>query len=131
MSLVQMVGFCWQLIFAVLRKKSCRDCCELENMYFCTYNYRMEIEFDPEKEAINPLNHEGVTFEEAKPVLLDPYALTREDKNSADEHRYITLGLGKKNRVLVVIWTLRDERIRLISAWKANKPQRKNYEQQY
>jgi uncharacterized protein (DUF4415 family) len=39
----------------------------------------MQIEFDPEKARINPLNHEGVTFDEAKAVLLDPYALTRED----------------------------------------------------
>jgi uncharacterized DUF497 family protein len=38
----------------------------------------MEIEFDPEKAAANPLNHEGVTFEEASVVLLDPYVLTRE-----------------------------------------------------
>jgi uncharacterized protein (DUF4415 family) len=39
----------------------------------------MEIEFDPEKADANPLNHDGVTFDEAKGVLLDPYALTRED----------------------------------------------------
>jgi uncharacterized protein len=42
----------------------------------------MEIEFDPEKSAANPLNHEGVTFDEAKSVLLDPYALTREDADA-------------------------------------------------
>jgi uncharacterized DUF497 family protein len=91
----------------------------------------MEIEFDPEKEAINPINHEGVTFDEARPVLLDPYALTDEDRNSEKEQRYITLGMGKKNRILVVIWTLRGEQIRIISAWKATKPQRKRYEKQY
>ncbi len=91
----------------------------------------MEIEFDPEKEAINPLNHEGVTFDEASPVLLDPYALTDEDTDSEKEQRYITLGMGNKNRILVVIWTLRDESIRIISAWKATKPQRKRYEQHY
>ena len=48
---------------------------------------RMEIEFDPEKAAANPLNHEGVTFNEARPVLLDPYALTREDADSEGEQR--------------------------------------------
>ena len=91
----------------------------------------MEIEFDPEKEAINPINHEGVTFDEARPVLLDPYALTDEDRDSEKEQRYITLGMGRKNRILVVIWTLREERLRIISAWKATKPQRKRYEKQY
>ena len=48
---------------------------------------RMEIEFDPDKAAANPLNHEGVTFDEAKPVLLDPYALTREDTDALGETR--------------------------------------------
>jgi len=91
----------------------------------------MHIDFDPKKAAANPLNHDGVTFDEAKPALLDPYALTKEDAHSKDEQRFITLGMGGKNRVLVVIWTLRDDRIRLISAWKANQPQRRCYEEQY
>jgi uncharacterized protein len=42
----------------------------------------VKIEFDPEKAAANPLNHEGVTFEEAQAVLLDPYALTQEDSDA-------------------------------------------------
>jgi hypothetical protein len=45
----------------------------------------MEIEFDPEKAKANPINHEGVTFEDAKPVLLDPYVLTREDTDAEGE----------------------------------------------
>lgn len=91
----------------------------------------MKIEFDPEKATANPLNHDGVTFDEAKAVLLDPYALTREDSHANNEQRFITLGMGAKNRILVVVWTLRDDTVRLISAWKANQPQRKRYEQQF
>ncbi len=91
----------------------------------------MKIEFDPDKAATNPLNHDGVTFDEAKVALLDPYALTREDSQADNEQRFITLGMGAKNRILVVVWTLRDETVRLISAWKANQPQRKYYEQQF
>lgn len=91
----------------------------------------MEIEFDPEKAAANPLNHDGVTFDEAKAVLLDPYALTREDTDSQDEERFVTLGRGEKGRILVVVWTLRGDTPRLISAWKANQPQRRCYEQQF
>ena len=91
----------------------------------------MKIEFDPDKAAANPLNHEGVTFDEAKAVLLDPYALTREDSEANNEQRFITLGMGAKNRILIVVWTLRDEAVRLISAWKANQPQRRHYEQQF
>lgn len=91
----------------------------------------MHIEFDPKKAAANPVNHEGVTFDEAKPVLLDPYALTKEDVDANNEQRYITLGMGAKGRILVVVWTLRGETIRLISAWKANQPQRRRYESQF
>jgi uncharacterized DUF497 family protein len=91
----------------------------------------MKIEFDPDKAAANPLNHEGVTFDEAQAVLLDPYALTRENGDADNEHRFITLGMGAKGRILIVVWTLREESVRLISAWKANQSQRRRYEQQF
>ena len=91
----------------------------------------MEIEFDPEKAKANPINHEGVTFEEAKPVLFDPYALTREDSDTGDEQRFVSLGMGGKGRILVVVWTLRDERLRIISAWKADQLQRRHDGQQF
>jgi uncharacterized DUF497 family protein len=91
----------------------------------------IKIEFDPNKAALNPINHEGVTFEEAKQVLLDPYALTKEDIDAQGEQRFISLGMGAKNRVLVVVWTLRHDTVRLISAWKANQPQRKHYDKQF
>ncbi len=91
----------------------------------------MKIEFDPDKAAVNPIKHEGVTFEEVKAVLLDPYALTHEDNDITSEQRFITLGMGAKSRILIVVWTLRGETVRLISAWKANQPQKKRYEQQF
>lgn len=92
---------------------------------------RMDVEFDPEKALANPINHEGVTFEEARHVLLDPYALTHEDADAVGEPRFVTLGMGGKGRILVVVWTLRGETPRLISAWKANQMQRRRYEQQF
>ena len=91
----------------------------------------MDIEYDSEKAITNPLNHDGITFDEARPVFFDPYALTQEDRDTEGEQRFITLGMGTKSRILVVVWTLRDERICLISAWKANQPQRRRYEQQF
>lgn len=103
----------------------------LECAHVCAYTLAMEIEFDPEKAAANPINHDGVTFEEARPVLLDPYALTREDPDAEGEQRLVSLGMGGKGRILVVVWTVRGERIRIISAWKANQPQRRRYEQQF
>lgn len=97
----------------------------------CTYTIGVEIEFDPGKAKANPINHDGVTFEEAKAVLLDPYALTREDADAEAEQRFVTLGMGGKGRILVTVWTLRNDRIRIISAWKANQTQRRSYEQQF
>ena len=91
----------------------------------------MTFDFDPEKARLNPINHEGVTFDEASAVLLDPYALTRIDVDTTNESRYITLGMGSTARILVVVWTERTERIRIISAWKANNPQRRIYEAQF
>jgi len=91
----------------------------------------MKIEFDPDKALLNPLNHEGVTFDEAKPVLFDPYALTREDADAQGETRFVTLGMGSKGRILLVVWTLRGDNPRLISAWKANQNQRRYYEKQF
>ena len=91
----------------------------------------MDFDFDPEKARLNPINHDGVTFEEASAVLLDPYALTQIDTDIAHESRYITLGMGSMSRILVVVWTERTERIRIISAWKANHPQRRIYEAQF
>jgi len=91
----------------------------------------MKITWDSKKAATNPKNHDGVTFEEAQHVLLDPYALSREDSDSEDEQRFVTLGMGSKGRILMVVYTYREETMRLISAWKANEPQRRRYENQF
>lgn len=91
----------------------------------------MEIIWDSKKAASNPKNHGGVTFEEAQQVLLDPFALTREDNDSGNEQRFVTLGMGGKGRILIVVYTYRKETIRIISAWKANEPQRRRYESQF
>ena len=64
-------------------------------------------------------------------MLLAPYALTLEDRDADGGQRFVTLGMSAKGRILIVEWKLREDSIRLISAWKANQPQRKRYEQQF
>ncbi len=91
----------------------------------------MKIIWEAKKALVNPKNHDGVTFEESQNVLLDPFALTREDSDSETEQRFVTLGMGGKGRILMVVYTYREETIRLISAWKANEPQRRRYENQF
>ena len=77
------------------------------------------------------MDHDGVTFAEAQNVFLDPFALTREDSDSEYEQRFGTLGMGGKGRILLVVYTYSRETIRIISAWKANEPQRRRYENQF
>jgi uncharacterized DUF497 family protein len=91
----------------------------------------MKIVWDSDKAEANPISHDGVTFEEAEQVLFDPFALTKEDPDAQGEQRFVSLGMGGKQRILVLVYTYRDETIRIISAWKANKPQRSIYEKQF
>ena len=92
----------------------------------------MRITFDPAKARRNVAEH-GVTFEDAQAVLLDPHSMTREDDDAAGEQRFVSLGMGSNRRVLVVVWTLRDngDEVRLISAWKTSAQQRRRYENQF
>ena len=91
----------------------------------------MKVVWDPKKAASNLKHHDGVAFEEAQYVLLDPFALTREDDDAEGEQRFVSLGMGGKGRILVVVYTYREDTIRLISAWKASEPQRRRYEAQF
>lgn len=92
----------------------------------------MKIVWDEAKKARNPLQHEGVTFEEASTCLDDPYALIAEDGSAEGEQRFKLLGKSASGRVLVVVYSYREEpeSIRIISSWKANTPARTRYEQQ-
>ena len=62
-------------------------------------------------------------------VLEDDFALTREDP-ADDEVRFVTLGLSSLGSLLVLVYMYRrPDIVRVISAWKANKRQRKVYEE--
>ena len=88
----------------------------------------MRIDWDPAKATANLQAH-GVSFGEAATVLEDDWALTREDPDSRGEQRFITLGMSATGALLVLIYTHREPDVyRLISSWKANKPQRILYE---
>lgn len=88
----------------------------------------MRFEWDPRKAEANLREH-GVEFSEAATVLLDDLALTREDPDAQHEQRFVSLGISATGALLVVVFTHREPNIyRLISSWKANKPQRTLYE---
>lgn len=87
----------------------------------------MKIESDQKKSDSNLRKH-GITFEEGASVLLDPLALVREDNDSEGEQRLVALGMSSLGRLLLVVYTMRDDAIRLISARRATKTERKHYD---
>ena len=86
----------------------------------------IEIEFDPEKAALNLRKHR-VSFAHAEQALRDPLGITIEDPDSEGEPRFITLGADSLGRILVVIHTPREDRVRIISARKASRNEARNY----
>ncbi len=90
----------------------------------------MEFEWDDEKAARNLKKHK-VSFEEAATVFADTLSRTFGDPDhSIGEDRYIIIGTSARNRVLVVSFTDREERFRIISARKAAPHERKAYEEE-
>ncbi|OGW14419.1 MAG: hypothetical protein A2035_07995 [Nitrospirae bacterium GWA2_42_11] len=89
----------------------------------------MEFEWDPKKSAANERKHD-VTFQEASTVFGDRLAMTFADPDhSNNEQRYLTFGLSKYNRLLVVAHTDRGEKTRIISARLMDRKERRIYEE--
>jgi len=89
----------------------------------------LEFEWDEDKAKKNLKKHR-VSFEEASTVFSDPVSRTIHDpEHSDEEERFVILGESHRRRVLVVCFTDRDERIRVISARVANRRERKKYEE--
>ncbi len=87
----------------------------------------MEFEWDERKAQANLRKHR-VDFADAATVFEDDRAVTVAD-DDPEEERYATLGTDALGRVLVVAYTMRGERIRMISARRATKRERAEYEQ--
>lgn len=86
------------------------------------------FEWDPVKAVENVEDH-GVTFDDASTVFGDPLALLMPDPDHSDgEERYLLLGMSTQQRLLVVAFTERPPRTRLISARRATRRERRRYE---
>jgi uncharacterized DUF497 family protein len=92
----------------------------------------ISFEWDETKAQANLKNHH-VSFEIAARVFLDPLALTHQDRIENGEYRWQTLGVVEGCLLLLVAHTVRHddntEIIRIISARKADRKERKNYEE--
>ena len=90
----------------------------------------LEFEWDETKAASNEDKH-GVSFLEARTVFNDEFSITIPDiEHSDDEERWIDLGMSAFGNLLVVVYTERTPRIRLISARVATGKEREAYERQ-
>jgi len=86
----------------------------------------VEIEFDSHKARSNLRKHR-VSFAHAEQSLRDEQAITVADPDSEGEPRFVTLGKDALGRILVVVYTPRGDRIRIISARKASPGEAEHY----
>jgi uncharacterized DUF497 family protein len=85
-----------------------------------------EFEWDAVKAARNEADH-GVTFEMARDVFKDPFAIELlDDREDYGEDRFVIIGMVS-NRLLFVAYTMRGEGIRIISARGAEPHERRQY----
>ena len=82
-------------------------------------------EWDPAKVKSNQEEH-GVDFAEAVQVFDNPY-LNKEDTDAVGDQVFVGLGMDNLGRLLVVVYTYRRDKIRLISARKATKKEGNEY----
>jgi len=87
----------------------------------------MDIEWDPAKARSNLKKH-GVSFSDVEMAFSDLHALVLEDEHSEGETRYVLVGTDSLGRIVVVVYTYRDSRVRIISARRATKSERTSYE---
>ena len=88
----------------------------------------MKFEWNPDKAESNGKKH-GVTFEEASTVFNDSLSVTFPDPDhSVGEKRYVIIGVSRFRQLLIVAHTDRGEKVRIISARKADRQERRFYE---
>lgn len=79
-------------------------------------------------EGAAKLREDGVTFDEAATVFVDPLGLESVDvQHSEDEDRFVLLGRSYRDRLIVVVFSERREKIRIISARKATRRESREY----
>jgi uncharacterized protein len=89
----------------------------------------LRFEWDPNKAEANLSKHE-VSFEEAMTVFADPLArIFPDEEHSVDEWREIIIGHSARHQLILVNFTSINERVRIFSARKATRRERKDYEE--
>ena len=89
----------------------------------------MIFEWDAAKANANLRKH-GLSFEEAMTVFADQLGRIEDDpRHSADEDRFVLLGISQRQRLLAIMFAERGDAIRIISARQATRQERRDYEE--
>ena len=90
----------------------------------------MKFEWDSRKAVLNLRKH-GISFEEATTAFRDPLSATAPDPDhSMSENRFLTFGISSKGILLTISHTERSKSIRIISARRSTRQERKIYEEE-
>ena len=87
----------------------------------------MKYQWNRDKAQSNLEKH-GIDFADSVGAFEDNWALTIEEQFIDDEQRFVSLGMDFLGRVIVVVYTFREDGIRIISARNATNSERKAYE---
>ena len=87
----------------------------------------MDFDWDTAKSEASLEKH-GISFNEARHIFDGPVLTWVDDRKDYGETRFISIGALSPRAVLVVVHTERNGKIRLISARKANRQERKKYD---
>jgi uncharacterized DUF497 family protein len=91
---------------------------------------KLEFEWHRAKAEANLCAH-GVSFDLARTVFRDPFAIERlDDRADYGEERFVMIGMAEGDILLFVAYTEREERIRIISARRATQYEQDDYFQQ-
>lgn len=85
----------------------------------------MELEFDPAKRD-KVLAERGLDMARAAETFREFHLTRRDDKHSGDEDRFHSIGV-LESEVVIITWTLRIKRRRIVTMWKANDRERQKY----
>lgn len=84
----------------------------------------MDFEWDPAKARSNLTKH-GVSFSDVETAFYDQHAISMPDPGAAAEERFVLVGMDALGTIVVVVYTYRGDSIRIISARRATKSERK------
>lgn len=94
------------------------------------YDTKMQFEWDKAKNQKNLAKH-GITFELAQEIFAHKVVTLEDVRLDYGEKRMVAIGVLQEGVYLMVVYTKRQNKTRIISARKANKQERRLYEKTY